>query len=276
MRVIERSEYYDELAGITLQNRVRGTLRFGLKWYPQIQAQQGVTDRLARNLPNEYSLIRNLLVPRTGLIASLILIGPQGVYAIYPSSARGVFRAKDDEWLSHSGGRFRATRPNLQALATATSEVLLQYFRDLGYGLPTVEPVLVFTDPAAHVDTVHPSTRIVLADAIEHFAGNLRGQPPIMDSEDVQLLVNALLHPPEPEAEPEPEPAPPAPRPTPTVGPATPQAGPFQLEEKKVPRRRGRARLQPRQRNLLLAMVVVEVCLLVAFVLLILYPSLLP
>lgn len=277
MRIIERSEFREEGAPITFQNRVRGSLRYGAGWYGQMQSQEVVSDHLGRNLPNEFVLIRNLLVPGTGLIASLILIGPQGAFAIHPSGVKGVFRAKDSEWLTHGGGKFHPARPNLQQVALATADVLLQYFRRAGLDLPKVEPVLTFTNPAAHVDTVHPEARIVLADAIEHFAANIRERPPMMDGEDVQLLVNALLHPPEPEVEapPEPEPARPA-KPLPPPPQPIDGAGPFQLDERKAPPRprRRRARLQRRQRRLLIAMVVVEACVLIVFVGLIVYPNL--
>ena len=278
MRVIERSEFREEGGTITFQNRLRGTLRFGTSWYGKMQAQELVSDQLGRNLPNDFVLVRNALIPKTGLIASLILIGPPGVFVIQPSGARGVFRAKGTEWLSHAGGRFRPARPNLQQAAFDTAEVLRRYFREVGYEVPQVEPVLAFTNPAAHVDTVHPEARIVLADAIEHFAGSLRERPPIMDGEDVQLLVNVLLHPPEPEPEVEPAARPVRPqRPLPTPPQAVDEAGPFQLEERKVPRRprRRRVRLQRRQVTLLVVMVAIEVCVLLAFAALILYPDIL-
>lgn len=278
MRTIERSEFREEGIGITFQNRLRGTLRYGTAWYGQMQAQEVVTDNLGRNLPNEFVLIRNALVPKTGLIVSLILIGPPGVFVIHPSGVRGVFRAKGIEWLSHSSGRFRPARPNFQQIAADSAEVLKGYFREVGYEVPQIEAVVTFTNPAAHVDTVHPETRIVLADAIEHFAGSLRQRPPIMDGEDVQLLVNVLLNPPEPEPEIQPDSKPARkPRPLPAPPQGVDEAGPFQLEERKVPPRprRRRARLQRRQWILLVVMVVVEVCILAAFAALILNPGLL-
>ncbi|HMK07455.1 MAG TPA: hypothetical protein VK449_00315 [Anaerolineales bacterium] len=279
MRVIERSEYRDEDGVISLQNRVRGSLRFGFPWYGVMRAQQTVTDRLNKSLSNDYHLLRNVLVPGSGVIVSLTLIGPQGVYAILPSPSGGVFRAKDDEWLSHSGGHFRPARPNLQQGALAAADLLLQYFHKAGYDLPQVEAVLMFTDPRAHVDTVHPRARVVLADALEHFAANLREQPPIMDREDAQLLIDALLHPPEPKVEPAPAPAAPPPLPASAVAPAT-SAGPFQLEERKVPAaprpaRRRRRGLRRREVVLLGAMLVVEICILAAFAVLVFYPGLL-
>src|SRR3972149_2504897 len=107
MRILERSEFRDENGKISLQNRLRGSLRYGTAWYGIMQAQETVTETLNRSLSNDYHLLRNLLVPGTGLIASMILIGPPGVYALLASPASGVFRAKDEEWMSHSRGHFR-------------------------------------------------------------------------------------------------------------------------------------------------------------------------
>ena len=277
MRVIERSEFRDEDGKITLQNRVRGSLRFGLSWYGVMQAQQAVSERLNKSLSNDYHLLRNILIPGTGVITSLVLVGPQGVYAILPSPTGGVFRAKDDEWMTHSGGHFRPARPNLQQSALTAADLLLTYFHGLGYDLPQVEPVLIFTNPRAHVDTVHPRARIVLADALEHFAANLREQPPIMDREDGQLLIEALLHPPQPKVEEVLAPLPPRPLPPSAVAPAA--AGPFQLDEREAPpppRSRRRRGLRRREILLLGAMLLMEVCILGAFAAIILVPDLLP
>jgi len=277
MRVIERSEFRDEDGKITLQNRVRGSLRFGLSWYGVMQAQQAVSERLNKSLSNDYHLLRNILIPGTGVITSLILVGPQGVYAILPSPTGGVFRAKDDEWMTHSGGHFRPVRPNLQQSALTAADLLLTYFHGLGYDLPQVEPVLMFTNPRAHVDTVHPKARIVLADALEHFAANLREQPPIMDRDDGQLLIEGLLHPPQPKVEEVLAPPPPRPLPPSAVAPAA--AGPFQLDEREAPpppRSRRRRGLRRREVLLLGAMLLIEVCILGAFAAIILVPDLLP
>ena len=277
MRVIERSEFRDEDGKITFQNRVRGSLRFGLSWYGVMQAQQAVSERLNKSLSNDYHLLRNILIPGTGVITSLVLVGPQGVYAILPSPTGGVFRAKDDEWMTHSGGHFRPARPNLQQSALTAADLLLTYFHGLGYDLPQVEPVLIFTNPRAHVDTVHPRARIVLTDALEHFAANLREQPPIMDREDGQLLIEALLHPPQPKVEEVLAPPPPRPLPPSAVAPAA--AGPFQLDEREAPpppRSRRRRGLRRREILLLGAMLLMEVCILGAFAAIILVPDLLP
>ena len=282
MKVIDKSEFRDENGVISLENRIRGTLRYGFPWYGIMQAQMMVSDRLGKGLTNEYTLLRNVLIPGTGLIASMILVGPQGVRAITASPLRGVYRAKGEEWLVQASGGFRKSNPNLQQMAVTTAEVIHQYLRERGYNLPEVEPVLVFSNPRAHVDAAHPRARIVQADGVDHLAANLRQLPPIMDGEDVNVVVEALLHP----KAPEPEPAPPAPAPR-AARPATPSrpqspgpfpepapiagAGPFRLEERPVvpARRRRRLRLNRRQWILLGLLLVAEVLIVAVFAVLI-------
>jgi hypothetical protein len=233
MKVIDKSEFRDESGLISFENRVRGTLRYGFPWYGVMQAQLLVSDRLAKSLTNEYTLLRNVLIPSSGLIASMILIGPQGVRSLMATPVRGVFRAKGEEWLAQTSRGFGKSFPNLQQLAVTTAEVVLRFLRDKGLALPDLEAELIFTNPRAHVDTAHPRARIVMADAIEHFAANLRELQPIMDAEDVQTVTDTLLRPkpPEPEPQPTPPPAPrpvrrPAPRPKPRPAPVE-SHGPF-------------------------------------------------
>lgn len=197
MRVIERSEFRDQEGVISLENRLRGTLRYGLRWYGEMETQMVVTERLSTVLENDHDLIRNLVIPGTDLRVPLILLGPQGVRAILPTPLRGVYRAKGDEWLTFDGGarRFKRVRPNQQVIALNMADAVLKYLRSQGFGLPEVEAVLIFTNPRTHVDTARPRARIVMADGIEHLAANLRQLHPIMDQEDIDALVGALLHP---------------------------------------------------------------------------------
>ncbi|HEX9681026.1 MAG TPA: hypothetical protein VGA32_06200 [Anaerolineales bacterium] len=222
MNLVERSEFRSEDGSISLEQRLQATLKFGLNWYADMQGQDFVTQRLKRSLGKEYVLIRNLTLPGTPMVLPLIVLGPQGVQVLLATSARGVFRAKDNEWLSFDARArvFRRSHPNLQAEVTAHAHGLFEFFKQRGYTLPEVEAVLVFANPRTHVDVARPGVRIVLADAIDHFAANLLQFPPIMSKGDVDLLISALLEPP-PTAPPveEAKAAPPRPAPPPGIPP---------------------------------------------------------
>ncbi|OGO12967.1 MAG: hypothetical protein A2Y93_09855 [Chloroflexi bacterium RBG_13_68_17] len=197
MRVVERSEFLDENGEITLENRLRATLRSGLRWYGDVMAQQAVTQRLSPVLGSDHVLIRNLTLPGVATPLPLVLVGPEGVRVLIASPLRGVFRAKGGEWMTFNSGarRFRRVRPNLQAIAAGLADAVLKYLNGAGFPIPEVEPVLVLTDPRTHVDTARPQVRIVLSDAIEHFAANLLQLPALMDLEDVANVSDVLVYP---------------------------------------------------------------------------------
>ena len=213
MIVIERSTFRDESGTISLESRLSGMFRFGLRWYGEMEAQRGVTERLLKSLGDEHVLVRNQVVPGTDVIVPLILLSPQGVRVLVPTPIRGIYRAKLDEWLTFDGGarRFKRVRPNLQGITLNMANQLLRFLKSQGYPLPEIESVLIFTNPRTHVDTARPSVRIVLADAIDHFASNLQKFPAIMDGEDIGAVLDSLATP---------KPA----EPVAEVGPAAPAA----------------------------------------------------
>jgi hypothetical protein len=203
MRIIERSEFRGESGTISFESRIRGMLRYGMRWYGGMEAQLVASEALGRGLGSDYVLIRNLTLPGALLAVPMILVGPQGVRSILPASLRGIYRAKAEEWLTFdsTARHFKRVRPNQQAIALEHAESVLRYLVGQGYGLPDVEAVLLFTNPRTHVDSARPRVRIVMADGIEHFAANLQQLKPIMDGEDVEAVINALLFPRQQEGE---------------------------------------------------------------------------
>lgn len=203
MEVIELSEFRDDEGNIDFDARVRGTLKFGMSWYADMEAQEVVTRRLGRTLGDDHLMLRNVPLVGTEVVAPMILFGPQGVRVLYPSTVRGNYRANEGEWQTFDGRtrKFKPTKPNIQFRALAIARGLHRYFQAQGFALPEVEPVLIFTNPQTLVDRANPQARIVLADAIDHFASNLLELQTIMDNEDIQALVDVLLNPPIPEPE---------------------------------------------------------------------------
>jgi hypothetical protein len=205
MEVIDLSEFRDEEGIISLENRIRGTVKHGLSWYGEMEAQDWVTRRLQQALGEEHLLLRNVPLVGTEVTAPMILFSPQGARLLQPSTVRGNFRAKENDWQTFDSRtrKFKSTRPNIQFRALAIAQGLLRYFESQGFPLPELEAVLVFTNPQAHVDTANAEARVVQADAIEHFASKLMEGQAIMDNEDIHMLVDALLNPKLPEPEPE-------------------------------------------------------------------------
>ena len=205
MKVVERSEYRTADGEIGLENRVKGTIDYGLSWYGEMEAQSLIIKRLEKTLGNEHTMICNLPLRGKDLIVPMILISPQGVRVILPSPAKGIFRAKVDDWQKFDGRTrsFKKSKPNLQMIAISMASSVQHHLEAQNLPLPEVEAVMMFSNPRTHVDTARPSTRVVLADAIDHFAGNLQGQQVILNGEDMALIAEALLHPGGPGGEPD-------------------------------------------------------------------------
>jgi len=200
MKVIDKSEFRDPEGNIGVQNRLQGTLRYGPSWYGMMEAQGVLSQRLGRALGSEFALVRNILIPGISDPLPMILIGPQGVWLILPSAITGIFRAQEAEWLRYNsrGQQFTREKTNLQATVIAMAQTLLHFIQAQGYGLPEVLPVLMFSNARAHVDSVNPTARIVVTDAVDHFATTILQQQSIMDGEDIAMLVKALIDPPKP------------------------------------------------------------------------------
>lgn len=208
MRHKDFSEYIDDQGEISLENRIRATFEHGLNWYGEMQALQWTVNRLDKDLDRAYYALTNLQLPDTTFIVPMILLGPQGVRLVIPTPLKGVFRAKGEDWLkvgSGSSRKFTTAKPNLQVRAIDMADALLNYLREQGFGLPEVEPVLIFTEPRTHVDSLQSKVRIVHADAVDHFAANFQEYQPIMDFDDVLDIAQVLTEPPKPEIEAEPE-----------------------------------------------------------------------
>jgi hypothetical protein len=58
-----------------------------------------------------------------------------------------------------------------------------------------VEPVLIASNPAVHVDTVRPIVRVVMSDGIKQFAGSLLQTRPILKPEQIPDLVDHIINP---------------------------------------------------------------------------------
>ncbi len=195
MRMIDDSPFVVN-GEIDIANRLRGTMEHGFSWYPEMQSQKLITERLGKVLTNSFTLLRNFTIPETEISIPLILIGPAGIRVMIASSVKGIFRAKGEDWMEMKGGReYKPARRNLMRQAMLMTRALERYFEGRGVTVSGIETVLLFSDPGVHVDTMRPVTRIVLHDAMERFGASLSQNPVTLNSEDAQVLVDLMTDP---------------------------------------------------------------------------------
>jgi hypothetical protein len=152
---------------------------------------------LKKVLDNRFVLLQNAAIPGVEPPLPLILIGPPGVFLIEASPIKGVFRAVDDQWeeMDNQTQKFRPARVNLPARTASIAQRLLALLNSQGLAVPAVEPVILFTQPGAHIDAARAPARLVRSDAIVRFAANLLQNKPVLGPENIQEIVQRLQEP---------------------------------------------------------------------------------
>lgn len=194
MQVFQKSPLIDDEGNISFLNRIRGTLQYGNSWYRDVLAQEDVIRALSGVLDNRYTLLRNLVLPDAGVPIPLVLVGPVGVWAITVSGLRGAYRAREDSWQRMENGHFRPVRPNLVRSTILMARALQVFLERQNVRIPEVQTALLFTDPAQHVDTLNPAVRVVLSDAFDRFALSITRQEEKLSPQELQAILDALSH----------------------------------------------------------------------------------
>ena len=157
-------------------------------------AEKAVIDTFQRIFDNQYVVLRSVPLNDPETPIPMVLVGPSGVRMIYPRSIKGVYRAKEDAWeeLDDRTQKFKIARPNLLQRGQMMAKEIEAFLVARNFEVGIVEPVLVFSDPGVHVDTIRPIVRIVQADALDRFGAGLVQSPAFLEKETIQRIVNAL------------------------------------------------------------------------------------
>ncbi|MEZ0395811.1 MAG: hypothetical protein ABWK53_05200 [Anaerolineales bacterium] len=195
MKIIDKTPFISENGEISLVDRAKATMKYGPDWYPEVQAQQQLLPVFSQTLDRNYTLLRNVIPPGLGAMIPFILVGPTGVFVMYVTHLRGVFRAKGDQWGTISGNTFKPHSPNLLNVTARMARAVQVYLTRQGYEEQNVEAVLLCADPGMHVDSQRPIVRVVMRDALERFLISLGQGRVVLTPERASRLVEHLLHP---------------------------------------------------------------------------------
>jgi hypothetical protein len=196
MKVIDRSPKQEEGTGFSkIGNRIRKIMEYGLSWESDMQAQEGIITQLGKALSNKYVLLRNVQLEGLDIPIPLILVGPPGLYVMYSSAGKGVYRAKGETWseMNSRTRRFEPARPNLVTRTLLMARVVETFLSRRGQRLFEIQAVLLLSNPGTHVDIIRPALRIVLTDGLERFISSLTQTRTFLTSEDIQKIVDAIL-----------------------------------------------------------------------------------
>ena len=214
MKVFDKTPFADQQGNINIISRIQGTLKYGLNWYNELEAQKSVVAQLDRLLDKGFVLIRNFTLPGSDIIIPLILIGPGSLSVIFVTPVRGHFEAKGTEWNTVNNGVSAPAGRNLIDLLSKLSRAFQRYLQINNINIPMqVEPVLIASDPGANVESVRPAVRVVRSDAIKQFANTLNQSSPVLRVEQVLASADLIIEPQPKSTEKPPEPEIPMERP---------------------------------------------------------------
>lgn len=196
-------------------DRVQGGLaQLGISLENEENAAETVMRRFGRLLDNRYTMLEHVVVPGDSRRIPLVLVGPPGVVVINPRSDAGVFRAREATWveMNKRSQKYEEGRENLLEQTDSYARMMVDYLRENGAPVTEVQPLLVLTNPGAHVESSRPIVRILPIDALDRYISTLVQGQVVLSVDAVQALVEKLSTPPaeplpeEPEVEEQPKP----------------------------------------------------------------------
>ncbi len=193
MKVLDYSSIPFAGGKLSFVDRIKGILRFGFSWVAEMKSQDVIVGYLSRVLGNKFTLLRNITIPDSNVLVPLILIGPHGITVMCNSTIKGVYRAKGETWnvMDNRSRQFKTTKPNLVMRTVLMSRAVGTFLSHTGFAVEP-EGVLALTNISAHVDTLRPAVRVLLADALERFGGRLMQAQPIYEMKEVRAIVDII------------------------------------------------------------------------------------
>ncbi len=201
MKIIDKTPLQDADGNINIIARVQGTLKYGLNWFGELEAQKTVIAQLDRSLEKGFVLIRNFTLPNSEIVIPIILIGSGGIWVIYVTQVKGRFEAKGDQWNTvNNDEKSLPASINLISRVAKLAVVFQKYLKIQKVEMPNpMEAVLIAADPGAQIESVRPIARVVRSDAIKQFAGSLLQARPVWQAGFIHEIAERILDPRPPE-----------------------------------------------------------------------------
>ena len=193
MKVIDLAPAREERSSGLLA-KVSSSIRSGKSSSEDAPAQTRMIAALQKSLGNQYVLLRDVKLEDLEMPVPLILVGPPGVHVLVPSSLRGVYRAREDQWekLEERRQKYRPVNPNLLTRTLLMGRSVHAFLVYRGRPVPEVVSILFFSDPGIHVESVRPVVRLVMADAQDRFIAGLMQSRILLNQEEIDRIVRSL------------------------------------------------------------------------------------
>ena len=192
MQVQNFSEIKSIDGHISLQDQFQGIIKYGFSWPNDLKAQDNFTAKLQKEIDQHSTLIRDFKLPDIEVTVPFILIGPPGIRVILLTRERGMFRAREGQWLIHTGKGFKPSKENLIRRTQLYMMAVRKFLDELGFQSLQVDGLIVGVDPGMHIETHNPAVREIQSDAIRRFCTHWEQEQPEISPEQVYQVVSAI------------------------------------------------------------------------------------
>jgi hypothetical protein len=192
MQVQNFSEIKSIEGQISLQDQLQGVIKYGFSWPKDLKAQDVFTAKLQKGIDQRSTLIRDFNLPDVEVSVPFILIGPPGIRVILLTRERGMFRAREGQWLIYTGKGFKPSKENLIRKTQLYMLALRKFLDEHGFPSLQIDGLIVGVDPGMHVETHNSAVRVIQSDAIRRFCSQWEQEQPEISPEQVYQVVSAI------------------------------------------------------------------------------------
>lgn len=159
-------------------------------WFVGKRGEAAVSEAL-KDLPNEYVLLNDLMLPDGRGNIDHLVMGPNGLFVIETKNYSTFVKCIGDDWFVN-GKKIRSLSKQAKRNAVAVRENLVGVFKDQGSRLPYVIPLLVFVDGKSRLSLNDPAIHVLRSSELARFIVRYNSaKPPSITSPD---LKRALVH----------------------------------------------------------------------------------
>ena len=173
-------------------NQIREKLPFLGKTSAQIQ--QMILTRFLRSLDNRFTMVYNFTPEGQLKPIPFILVGPSGVAVINLNMDKGIYRAKEENWLelNKTTRKYGMARVNLIKQSQTLAQMVSGFLTQKGQAASEVTPILLFADPGVHIDSNRPAIRLVLADGLDRLMASFLQANEVLNSMEVKAICDVF------------------------------------------------------------------------------------
>lgn len=152
-----------------------------------------ITEAL-KDLPDEYVLLNDLMLPDGKGNVDHLVMGPNGLFVIETKNYSTFVNCLGDEWFVN-GEKIRSLSKQAKGNAVAIRNNLAAVFADQGSRLPFVIALLVFVNGNRRLSIKNPTVPVLRAPELARFIARYNSaRPPSITSPELRRAIVHHLH----------------------------------------------------------------------------------